>query len=100
MAIKNRNEKEWMENLYNIKTFPFTYNNIADKNRNLDHNIEKYQLKQFVIAKFSIYAINFKSKNKSDGTFNYNFCLLNIYLVDEDLQPIFTFTKRKQGPDE
>lgn len=85
LAIKNEDEKKWMESLYNIKTFLFTYNGIANKNSNSKHNIKQFRPEQFVAAEFSIYAINFTSKSKLDSIFNYNFCLLNIYLVDKDL---------------
>ncbi len=73
--IKDGDEKEWMERLCNEGTFPFTYNDIADINPNSGHDIEQFRPKRNITAKFSTYAINFKSTAKPDGTFNYNFRL-------------------------
>lgn len=42
LVIENRDKKEWIESLYNIKIFPFTYNGTANKKPNLGHNIEKF----------------------------------------------------------
>lgn len=99
LVIEDGDKKEWMESLYDIKTFPFIYNGIADKNPNSSHNIEEFRPERFVAAKFSTHAINFRFKSKPDGTFNYNFRLLSVYLVDEGLQPTSMPTKRKRGPD-
>ncbi len=97
--IDNRDENEWMKKLYSKRTFPFTYDGIADINPNHGHDIDPFGPRQNVAAEFSTHAINFKSTAKPDGTFNYNFCLRNIYLVDGGLT-ISTPKKRKQGPDE
>lgn len=40
LAKENKDKKEWMESLYNIETFPFTYDGIADRNLNSSYNIE------------------------------------------------------------
>lgn len=83
-----------MKNLYNIKIFSFTYNSIVDKNPRSSYNIKEFWLKQFIVSKSSTHAINFRSKDKLHNTFNYNFYLFSIYLVDEDLL-ISIFTKQK-----
>ena len=44
--------------------------------------------------KFSIYAINFRTKSKVDSTFNYNFRFLSFYLV-KDVPVISTLIKYK-----
>lgn len=88
-----------MESLCDTKTFPFTYNSIASKNPNLGHDIEEFRPERFIAAEFSTHAINFRSKSKPNGTFNYNFCLFSVYLVDKDPQPISTPTKQKQSLD-
>ncbi len=92
-------EKEWMERLCSEGTFPFTYDGIANINPNPGHDIDQFRPGQNVAAKFSIHAINFKSTAKSDGTFNYNFRLQSVYLVDGG-PTISTSKKRKRGPDE
>lgn len=71
LIIKDIDKKKKIESLYNIKIFSFTYNGIASKNSNFGYNIKKFQLKQFITAKFSILAINFRSKSKSNNTFNF-----------------------------
>lgn len=50
-------------------------------------------------AEFYIHIINFRTKYKPDNTFNYKFCLLSVYFV-EDVQLILMPTKRKYRPDE
>ncbi len=66
-------ETEWMERLCSKRTFPFTYNGIADINPNPGHDIDQFWPGRNVVAEFSSHAINFKSTAKPDGTFNYNF---------------------------
>ncbi len=92
-------EKEWMESLCNGGKFPFTYDGIADRNPNPGHDIEEFRRGRFVAVEFSAHAINFKSKTNPEGTFNYNFRLRSIYLVDGD-QTTSTSIKRKRDPDE
>lgn len=87
-----------MESLCNQETFLFIYGDISDKNPNLGHNIGNFWPRKFMIAKFRIDVINFKTKSKLDDAFNYNFRLLNVYLV-KDIEPISILTKRKQGLD-
>lgn len=43
LAIEDEDTKEWMESLYDIKTFPFTYDDIANKNSNPSYNIKKFR---------------------------------------------------------
>lgn len=85
IVIEDKDKKGWIESFYNIKTFSVTYNSIANKNPNLSHDIEEFLQKQFLIAKFSTYNINFTSKNKLNDIFNFNSHLFNVYLIDEGL---------------
>lgn len=40
--IDNKEEKEWIKNMYNAKKFLFTYDGIINKNLNSGYNIEKF----------------------------------------------------------
>lgn len=73
--MDDRDEKEWMESVYDGRSFPFTYKGIANKDPNAGHDIEQFWRDWFVAAKFSIHAINFRSKITPEGTFCYNFRL-------------------------
>lgn len=74
-------KKKQIESLYIKRKFLFTYNGVSNKESNLSHNIKKFQQDYFIIVKFIVYFINFKSKTNLKDIFNYNFCFWSIYLL-------------------
>ena len=99
--MEDGEEKEWMEGVCDGKKFPFTYDGIADVNPNPGHEIEEFRRGRFVAVEFSAHSINFRTKTNPGGTYNYNFRLWSVYLVDQS-QPISTSmpAKRKREPDD
>lgn len=66
----------------NKMIFSFIYNKIKDKNPILSFDFEEFCQKQDIIVEFMTHAINFKIVTKLKQTFNYNFKLYNIYIID------------------
>ena len=100
VLMKDDDEKKWMESLCDDRTFPFIYNGIADRNPNPRYNYEEFRPGKQVAVKFTTHAINFQTKAKPSSTFNYNFRLYSLYLIDNDRPTVSTPSRRKQGPDE
>lgn len=73
--MNNGKKEKQIENIYDKRKFLFTYNDIINKNLNLNHNIQQFWQNWFRVTKFNIYSINFKSKTSLKNIFTYNFCL-------------------------
>lgn len=99
--MEDREEKKWMESMYDGIKFSFIYDGIADINPNPGHDIVEFQQGRFVVVEFSALSINFKSKTNPKSTLNYNFRLQSIYLIEEDEQrSTSTPAKWQQDPDD
>ena len=98
--MDNNHEREWIESLCNSNVFPFTYDGIADTNPNPGYDREEFRKGRHVAVEFTTHAINFRSKKNPGGTFNYNFWMQSLYLIDGGKREVSTPSRRKRGPDE
>ena len=98
--MDDNDEREWMSQLCDKKKFPFTYNGIKDENPNPGYDVEEFRQGREVAVEFTTHAINFRTVSKPDLTFNYNFRLQSLYLVESERTTISTPSRRKRGPDE
>lgn len=97
--LNDKDEWEWIDRLCNSGVLFFIYNRIANANKNLGYDWEKIQKSRYVVVKFTTYAINFCSKKNSNRTFNINFQMQSIYLINREKQQVLYPSKKKCGPD-
>lgn len=98
--MDNNEQREWMNKLCDEKKFPFTYNGVDDRNPNPGYDLKEFRHGREVAVEFTTHAINFKTALNPDQTFNYNFRLQSLYLIESERTIVSTPSKRKRGPDE
>lgn len=75
------------------------FNRIVNTNLNPGYNWGKFWKNQYIVIKFTIYAINFCTKKNPIKTFNYTSQIQSIYLTDRKKQQVLTLSRKKHGPD-
>lgn len=98
--MDDEDDQEWMEGLWDREIFPFTYNGIGDANPNPGYDPDEFRNGRSVAVKFTTHAINFRSGKNPTGTYNYNFRLQSLYLVDSGKKVVSTPSWKKRGPDD
>lgn len=88
-----------MKGVCNRNVFLFTYDWIADANPNPGYDQEEFRKGWYVAVEFTTHTINFCSKKNPGGTFNYNFQMQSLYLIDSGKREVLTLSKKKHRPD-